>query len=112
MKILNFIVGRDDGVVRPYYGIEYEGKLWLVTAWIVNLGTQAATPERMIRVDALEPRPMKCEPGHTFDYVNILLQKAVIEGGSQDTPGFEVRSLPSEPVVDRRDIKPLPPIHS
>ena len=108
MTVLNLLVGRDDGVVMPYYGIEHEGKLWLVTAWLIDRTTGAATPERMIRVDALSPRPQKCDPGEKFHYTNILLPKAVIEGVSQDTPGFEVRSLPSSPVVSRGDLKPLP----
>ncbi len=106
------MAGLDDGTIRPYYGIYYEGKLWLVTAWIVNPDTQEATPERMIRVDSLEPRPTKCEPGHNFDYVNILLSKAVIEWDDPDIPNIEVRNLPRKPVVDRRDLKPLPLIHS
>ena len=108
MTILNLLVGRDDGAVVPYYGIEHEGKLWLVTAWLIDKATGVATPERMIRVDSLSPRPQKCDPGSEFDYANILLPKTVIEGVSQDTPGFEVRSLPSTPVVHRRDLKPLP----
>lgn len=112
MEILNLLVGRDDGVVQPYYGIEHEGKLWLVTAWLKNLATGSATPERMIRVDSLSPRPTKCDPGEKFHYANILLPKAVIEGVSQDIPGFEVRSLPDSPVVDSRELKMLPPLFS
>ncbi len=112
MKILSLIVGRGDGVVCPYFGIEYEGKLWLVTAWLKNLATGKATPERMIRVDALVPKIQKCEPGDKFDYANILLPKAVIEGVSQDIPGFEVRVLPDSPVVDSRELKPLPLLFS
>ena len=108
MEVLNLLVGRDDGVVCPYFGIEYEGKLWLVTAWLKNLATGVATPERMIRVDSLHPRPTKGDPGDKFDYVNILLPKAVIEGLSQETPGFEIRSLPDSPCVDSRELKPLP----
>lgn len=107
MKILSLLVGRDDGVVLPYYGIEHEEKLWLVTAWLKNLSTGKATPERMIRVDKFQ----KAEEG-PFDYANILLPKAVIEGVSQDTPGFEVRSLPDSPVVDSCDLKPLPLLFS
>ena len=108
MKILNLVVGRDDGAVLPYYGIEYEGKLWLVTAWLKNLRTGKATPERMIRVDTLSPKIQKCDPGERFDYANILLPKAVIEGVSQDIPGYEVRSLPDSPSVESADLKPLP----
>ena len=110
MKILSLIVGRDDGVVCPYFGIEYEGKLWLVTSWLIDLATGDATPERMIRVDALERPATKCDPSDKFDYVIQLLPKAVIEGVSQDTPGFEVRSLPDSPVVHRSDLKMLPPL--
>ena len=103
MKILTLVVGRDDGVVLPYYGIEHEGKLWLVTAWLVDRAKQVAVPERMIRVDSFQ----ESDEG-AFDYINIQLPRAVIEGLSQDTPGYEVRSLPDSPVVDSRELKPLP----
>lgn len=106
--VLALLVGHDDGTVRSYYGIEHEGKLWLVTAWIVETASGEATPERMIRVDSLDPRPRKCESGEKFDYDNILLPKAVTEGVSPDTPGFEVRSLPDSPTVHRSDLKTLP----
>lgn len=108
MKHLALLVGRDDGYVRPYLGIEYEGKVWLVTAWLIDRAKQTATPERMIRVDTLDPRPQKCQPGERFDYANILLPKAVIEGVSQDTPGYEVRSLPSLPEVPAHELRALP----
>ena len=109
-RVLNLIVGRDDGVVQSYYGIEHEGKLWLVTAWLIDRATGEAKPERMIRVDALTPRPQKCDHGDKFDYANILLPRAVIEGVSQEIPGFEVRSLPDSPLVHRSELKPLPSI--
>lgn len=99
---LTLLVGRDDGVVQPYYGIFHEEKLWLVTAWLIDRATQEAVPERMIRVDSYQKGDGR------FDYVNVLLPKAVIEGTSQDTPGFEVRSLPDSPKVHRRDLKMLP----
>jgi hypothetical protein len=107
-KPLALLVGRDDGTVQGYYGVWHEGKLWLVTAWIVDLSTQEGTPERMIRVDS--SRAMPGDTGSKFDYVNILLPKAVIEGVAQDIPGFEVRSLPDSPRVRRSDLKPLPSI--
>ncbi len=107
-KVLTLLVGRDDSVVRPYYGIEHEGKLWLVTAWLVDRNRGVATPERMIRVDTFQ----KPDPDSPFDYVNVLLPKDVIEGVSQDTPGFEVRSLPDSPVVNSHDLKPLPQLFS
>jgi hypothetical protein len=110
MEILSLAVGRDDGVVQSYYGVEHEGKLWLVTAWLIETATGLATPERMIRVDSLTPRPMKCAPGDKFHYANILLPTTLIEHPSPDTTGFEVRSLPSSPVVHRDDLKTLPSI--
>ncbi len=103
-KVLTLLVGRDDSVVRPYYGIEHEGKLWLVTAWLVDRNRGVATPERMIRVDTFQ----KADQDSAFDFVNMLLPKDVIEGVSQESPGFEVRSLPDSPVVDARHLKPLP----
>ena len=109
-KVLSLLVGRDDGVVQSYFGIEHEGKLWLVTAWLIDRGTGEATPERMIRVDSLPQKIQKCEPGGRFDYANIQLPKAVIEGASQETPGFEVRSLPDSPRVHRSDLFELPSV--
>jgi hypothetical protein len=103
-KPLALLVGHDDGTVIPYYGVFHEGKLWLVTAWLVDPRTQVGTPERMIRVDSYQKSEGR------FDYDNVLLPKAVIEGTSQDASGFEVRSLPSSPRVRRRDLKPLPSI--
>ena len=105
-KVLSLLVGRDDGVVQGYYGVHHENKLWLVTAWISPLGTPAATPERMVRVDV--PPAIPGAPGSQWDYENILLPKAVIEGLFQDAPGYEVRNLPSSPMVNVRDLKPLP----
>lgn len=106
----SLLVGHDDGTVESYFGIEHEGKLWLVTAWLIDRAKNTATPERMIRVDSLDRRPMKNDPGTRFDYVNIQLPRAVIVGASQEIPGFEVRSLPDSPTVDPRDLKPLPSI--
>ena len=104
--VLNLLVGLDDGFLMPYYGIIHEGSLWLVTAWLIEQATGIATPERMIRVSLVGIQ--KCGPGERFHYANILLPRAVIEGVSQDTPGFEVRSLPDSPRVHRSDLKPLP----
>jgi len=64
-----------------------------------------ATPERMIRVDSFQE---SADP--KFDYENILLPKAVIEGVSQDVLGYEVLSLPDEPVVSRDELYQLPKI--
>lgn len=86
--ILSCVAGFDDGTVQAYYCIEYEHKVWLVTAWWINNDTQVATPERMIRVDALEPRIQICEPESPFRYANILLPKVLIEDVSPDVPGF------------------------
>ena len=105
MEILNLLVGHDDGSVQAYFGIEYENKLWLVPSWLKDLAAGTATPIRMIRVDEFE----KAEEGR-FDYSNILLPRAVIEGVSQDVQGFEVRNLPDSPVVDSRHLKMLPSI--
>ena len=109
-KVLTLVVGLDDGAVQTYFGIEHEGKLWLVTAWLINQATGDATPERMIRVDSLARPPTKCDLGHKFDYLIQLLPRAVIEGASQETPGYEVRSLPDSPQVHRRDLYILPSI--
>lgn len=102
------VVGYDDGTVKVHYAIEHENKVWLVTAWLKNLAKGYATPERMIRIDALRQRIQVCEPGSKFDYANVILPKAVVEGISQDIEGFEVRSLPDSPRVDSRELKMLP----
>jgi len=112
-KVLTLLVGRDDGVVKSHFGIEHENKIWLVTAWLIDKTSGEATPERMIRIDSLTPKPTKLAPSEDskFDYANVLLPKAVIEGVSEDAPGFEVRSLPEEPKVHRDDLFTLPSIH-
>lgn len=109
-KVLALLVARDDGVVRGYYGIWHEEKLWLVTAWIVDKQTGVGTPERMIRVDVIRATPGGDDS--PWDFENVQLPKAVIEGISQDAPGYEIRSLPSSPTVHRHDLKPLPPLFS
>lgn len=43
--VLTLLVGLDDGTVESYFGIKHEGKLWLVTAWLVDRATGDATPE-------------------------------------------------------------------
>jgi hypothetical protein len=104
--ILKMVVRTDDGCVETQFGVEHEGKVWVVTSWLVNLESGRATPERMIRVDtqAIE----KCAPGGPFDYTNILLPRDLIEGGSPDSTGYEVRDFPDAPLVDRSELKALP----
>lgn len=108
MRIMSCLVGHDDGTNLPYSCIEYEGKLWLVTAWLTDFATRLAVPERMIRLDLLSPRPKKCAPGSQFDFEKIQLPRDVIDGLADVVPGFEVRDLPGAPVVDSRELKPLP----
>lgn len=108
-QILTLLVGRDDGVVESYYGVEWEGKVWLVNAWLIDRATGNAIPERMVRVDNLSPRPQKCEPGGKFDYANVLLPKEVIEGPAE-VVGYEVRIMPDAPRVRREQLKPLPSV--
>ena len=108
--ILTLLVGLDDGFVQTYFGIKHEGKLWLVTRWLIAPDSVEATPERMIRVDSLQPPPMECQAGERFHYANVLLPRSVIEGASQEAPGFEVRSLPDSQRVHRRHLYLLPTI--
>jgi len=107
-KILFLRVGYDDGTLAPHFGIVHEGKLWLVTTWLIDRTTQLAVPERMIRVDTY--RASRDDPGSPFDFSNIRLPRAVIEGRTQDSHGYEVRSLPDWPRVHRRDLKMLPSV--
>jgi hypothetical protein len=107
-RILTLVVGADDGCIETHYGIEHDGKLWVVPSWLTSLATNTATPERMIRVDT---QPIqKCPPGGQFDYLNIVLPRDVIEGPFRQTPGYEVRNLPDTPVVDRAELKILPSV--
>ena len=108
MRIMSCLVAHDDGTSLPYACIEYEGKLWLVTGWLTDYAIRLAVPERMIRLDLLRPKPKRCSPGSRFDYEDIQLPKAVVEGHSDEAPGFEVRHHPGAPVVDSRELKPLP----
>jgi hypothetical protein len=105
MKVLTLLVGQDDGVIEAYFGVKHEGKLWLVPSWLIETATGFATPERMIRIDSFQE-----SDGGKFDYLNIQLPKAVIEGVSQDTLGYEVRSLPDSPRVHRSDLYTLPSV--
>lgn len=105
-QILTLVVRTDDGCVEAQYGIEHEGKLWVVTSWLVDLATDQARPERMIRVDTQPVQ--KFVPRLQFDYTNILLPRDVLEGTSGDAAGYEVRVFADSPVVDRRDLKILP----
>lgn len=106
------MVAGDGGVVKSYFGVEHDNKLWLVTKWIIDKSTGFATPIRMIRIDSLSPAPMKLDRSETnkFDYTNIVLPKSVIEGTTENSPGFEVKSLPEEPKVHRDELFTLPPI--
>lgn len=107
-KILTLVVRTDDSCVETHFGVEHEGKLWLVTSWLTNLATNKATPERMIRVDTQPVRP--CEPGDAFDYTNILLPREVIDGPFQEWPEYEVRNFPDAPTIDCGDLKVLPSV--
>ena len=109
VQLLTLVVGRDDGVVQSYFGVEWEDKLWLVNAWLIDRATGMAIPERMVRVDNLSPQPQKCEVGERFDYANVLLPTAVIEGPGEP-PGYEVRVMPDAPQIHRSHLKPLPSI--
>lgn len=112
MKVLTLIVGYDDGTIQSHYGIKHEDKLWLVTAWLKNLYTGVATPERMIRVDTPDQNVLECEAGSLFDYANILLPRAVIEDAYQEVQGYEVRNLPDSPKIPSADLKMLPNLFS
>lgn len=108
IRILTLVVTTDDGCVETHAGVEHEGKIWLVTNWLISLASDQATPERMIRVDT---QPIhQCAPGGQFDYTNIMLPRDVLEGNSQDTPGYEVRDFPDLPVVKRSDLRILPSV--
>jgi len=108
MKHVTLLTGYDDGTVREHMGVEFEGGLWLVTTWLVDRASGIATPERMVRLDTLPHPPQRCSVGDPYDYANVLLPRSVIEGRTEDAPGYEVRSLPDSPRARRSDLRVLP----
>lgn len=107
VRHVTILVGFDDGDVRGHLGVEYEGSLWLVTAWLVDPASSTATPERMIRVGPAGQG--KASPGDLYDYVNVLLPKSVVRGRTTEgTSEFEVRSLPDLPIALRSSLPRLP----
>lgn len=105
---VSLLCGFDDGTIGAHMGIEYEGALWLVTAWLIDTATGSAVPERMIRIGQLPLPAQVALADERFDYANVLLPKSVILGRTEDTPGYEVRSLPERPRVHRNRLKKLP----
>lgn len=106
--LLCCLVGFDDGAVEPRYCIEYEAKVWCVTAWWIERTTDIARPERMLRVDGPEATLHLCEPGGPWKYAGVLLPRAAVDDVDPHIPGVEVRNLPARPTIHRRDLKTLP----
>lgn len=50
-QILKCVVGLNEGCVLKLDGINHEGKLWLVVAWLVDENESLAMPARIVRFD-------------------------------------------------------------
>ena len=106
-KILVLMVPHDDATIRPHYGIEHEGVLWLVTAWLVDRRRGVAMPELMIRLSRASVTAGG--PGSKWDYtVSTPLPKDVLEGHVPGGIAYETRSPPNVPLANAADVKPLP----
>jgi hypothetical protein len=96
MKILKTMVAVNDGAnsgIDLCDTIEYEGKLWLVPAWIVSPDRQSRKPARIICMHGL--RYQNAPQG--ADYVlNDPMPKSLFEPGQpQVGPEFVYRDMPN-----------------
>lgn len=91
MKIFQCLVGFSDGHVGICDGIEFNGKLWLVTRWLRHKTEPHSKPERIIRFDNL---PHQRTSGEAIEFQNVLIPapESVTSG---DVPaGIEYIDLP------------------
>lgn len=79
MKINEFRVSFPVGEkMFDAWGLEYEGKLWLVPDWLVNKAEGLRKPKRLIRIDTLPH-----SPGHGgVCLLNLPIPKDVLDGKS------------------------------
>jgi hypothetical protein len=102
MKVLKCLISFSDGYVGRCFGLQYEGKLWLVPSWLQLPSEPSARPERIIRFDTF---PHQALDGHEFDYENILLpiSEAALRG--ELPPEIECRYHPLNLFVDSSDLR-------
>jgi hypothetical protein len=81
MRIKKTIVMReDDGALLPGDTIEYERKLWLVTAWLAGPTEKTERPERIICLDGLPMQPAGPKYPAADFVLSTPLPKAFLEG--------------------------------
>lgn len=106
MKIFRCLVGLSDGNVVKSDGIEFEGKLWLVSGWLHMPDTKHAMPERIVRFD---DHPHQATPGQEFEYQNILLPISESALDVEAPIGIEHRDHPSGLYVEIHELERLHP---
>ena len=77
---------RVDDTIGTMTAIEYQGKLWLVPAWLESRSLKISKPERMIRFDNLHH--LKTPNDETQFFVSEQLTVSLVDG--ETTEGFEV----------------------
>lgn len=88
MKVKQFKVAVPvEDTIQTIDGLEYEGKLWLVSLWADNLQQKISKPERMIRFDQLEFSTLQNPGPHQFALTRPI-PKAVLDGQSNN--GYEI----------------------
>jgi hypothetical protein len=96
----------DDGYVYRMDTIEYEGRVWLVPAWLESRATGGRKPERMICLDNLphqriDPQDSPVDSPIHFRLVDPI-PKTVLEG--RVPPGLESVYV----VLEAPEIGPTP----
>ena len=72
-----------EDTIQTIDGLEYEGKLWLVSLWADNHQQKISKPERMIRFDQLEFVALQNPNPHHFA-LQRPIPRTVLEGESND----------------------------
>lgn len=75
-EIFDCYCGLSDGVVIKASAIEYEGKLWLVTGWLLHDSGTHTIPERLIRIDQYRPQ----RDGQVYQNVLLPIPESALRG--------------------------------
>ena len=95
MKILKCFVGLAEGMVITCDGIEHEGKLWIVSAWLEHPSEPIAIPERLIRFDNY---PHQSDDGVFYQNILLPIPESALYGDVP--PGIEYLDRPQNIQVD------------